>query len=302
MGTSYHITYFDHDERNLKQQIDSLLEVFNESLNTYRKDSEITEFNTGSTFKFQLPFFLPVLEQSSEIYNLSDGAFDPTVMPLVNAWGFGPGKRINPDTLQIDSIMQFVGFDKINYNRDSIWKVDNRAQLDFSAIAKGYGVDMVSAYIQSKGISNLFVEIGGEVYARGENLKLKQQWEVGILDPNSSYDNQTYKAYAQLRDRAMATSGNYFNYYEENGVKYSHTINPATGYTIRHNLLSATVFASDCMTADAWATALMVMGEKKSIEKLNKHLDIDAVLIYSSEDGIKTYVTPGIKSFIKTKT
>lgn len=299
MGTTYHITYFDDKGRNFKPQVDSLLVVFNQSLNTYLKDAEITSFNNGGAFQFELPFFLPVLERSKEIVMASDGSFDPTVMPLVNAWGFGPGKKIIPDSTQVDSIMTFVGFDKIYFNNDSVWKNDKRVQLDFSAIAKGYGVDVVADYIRSKGISDLFVEIGGELIAQGKNQQLDKPWEVGILDPNSNYSSQTFKAYVQLNNKAMATSGNYFNYYEENGKKYSHTIDPKSGYTIQHELLSASVFANDCMTADGWATAFMVMGWEKAIEKLKTLPQVDACLIYSSQDGLKTFITEGMKSSIK---
>jgi len=299
MGTSYHITYFDKEQRNFKPQVDSLLVVFNQSLNTYLPEAEISKFNQGKNVTFGLPYFLPVLKKSEEIVSASSGAFDPTVMPLVNAWGFGPGTKINPDSAKIDSIMEFVGFDKIRFNNDSIWKDDARVQLDFSAIAKGYGVDIVAGFIKSKGISDLFVEIGGEISAMGKNKKLNKAWEVGILDPNSDYTRQTFKAYAQLHDKAMATSGNYFNYYEEEGKKYSHTIDPKSGYTIRHELLSASVFAGDCMTADAWATAFMVMGKDKAIEKLKKQPDIDAFLIYSTNDGIQTFATDGISTSIK---
>ena len=147
----------------------------------------------------------------------------------------------------------------------------------------------------------MFVEIGGEVSTRGQNIKLEKPWEVGILDPNSTYESQSFMAYAQLRDMAMATSGNYFNFYEENGIKYSHTIDPSTGYTIQHQLLSASVFAPDCMTADGWATALMVIGHEKAIEKLSNLDDVEAFLIYSTDEGVKTFATPGISSSINLK-
>ena len=298
MGTAYHITYYDKESRNLKPQIDSVLVAFNQSLSTYIKDSEISTFNEGNAFQFDLPFFLPVLEKSKEIETLSEGAFDPTVMPLVNAWGFGPGKKLKPDSVKIDSIMEFVGFEKIQFNTDSVWKGDVRVQLDFSAIAKGYGVDVVAAYLQSQGIVDWFVEIGGEISAFGKNQKLDKPWEAAILDPSSTYENLINKAYVKLQDKAMATSGNYFNFYEENGIKYSHTIDPSSGYTIRHELLSASVFARDCMTADAWATAFMVMGKDEAKKKINQLGELDALLIYSTEDGIETFVSEGIKPMI----
>lgn len=299
MGTAYHITYYDKESRNFNAQIDSLLIVFNQSLSTYIKGSEISDFNEGNSLRFNSPFFLPVLEKSKEVEALSKGAFDPTVMPLVNAWGFGPGKKLKPDSSKIDSIMEFVGFEKIQFNRDSIWKNDVRVQLDFSAIAKGYGVDVVAGYLQSMGVTDWFIEIGGEISAFGKNQKLDKTWEAAILDPSSTYENLINKAYVKLEDKAMATSGNYFNFYEENGKKYSHTINPSSGYTIQHELLSASVFADDCMTADAWATAFMVMGKDKAIKKLEQIGELDAFLIYSTENGIETFVTEGIKPMVK---
>jgi thiamine biosynthesis lipoprotein len=298
MGTAYHITYYDKQSRNLKPQIDSLLLVFNQSVSTYIKDSEISAFNEGNSFQLNLPYFLPLLEKSKEVENLSDGAFDPTVMPLVNAWGFGPGKKLKPDSAKIDSIMEFVGFEKIQFSSDSVWKEDVRVQLDLSAIAKGYGVDIVAAYLQSKGIVDWFVEIGGEISAFGKNQKLDKAWEAAILDPASTYENLINKAYVKLEDKAMATSGNYFNFYEEAGIKYSHTINPTTGYTIRHELLSASVFAKDCMTADAWATAFMVMGKDEAIKKINQMRELDALFIYSTEGGTETFMSEGIKPMI----
>lgn len=298
MGTTYHITYYDKGARNFKAQVDSLLLAFNQSLSTYIKSSEVSGFNSGKAFVFHLPYFLPVLEKSQEVTSLSNGAFDPTVMPLVNAWGFGPGKKLMPDSARIDSIMGFVGFEKIHFNSDSVWKEDARVQLDFSAIAKGYGVDVVAGYLKSMGVADWFVEIGGEVSAFGKNQKLNKPWEAGILDPASTYASQSYKAYVQLENKAMATSGNYFNFYEEDGKKFSHTIDPATGYTIRHELLSASVFAKDCMTADAWATAFMVMGRKRAIRKLEQIRELDAFLIYSTENGIETFSTNGIKPMV----
>ena len=167
MGTTYHIIYFDDDARNFKSSIDSLLAVFNQSLSTYIGDSEISAFNEGNSFEFNLPYFLPVLEKSRAIERTSGGAFDPTVLPLVNAWGFGQGKKIKLDSLLLDSIMQFVGLEKVKFNADSVWKEDPRVQLDFSAIAKGYGVDVVLEFLKSKGVTNMFVEIGGEVSTWG---------------------------------------------------------------------------------------------------------------------------------------
>ena len=300
MGTTYHITYFDEQQRDFKQSIDSLLQVFNQSLNTYLPDSEITRFNKGdSSFKFELPYFFPVLERSQQITAASQGAFDPTVMPLVNAWGFGPEKQTEPNSHQIDSILKFTGFEKIGFNKDSVWKFDPRVQLDFSAIAKGYGVDAVANLLASLGITDMFVEIGGEVVARGKNIRKEKSWEVGILDPNSTPAQQSFKAFVLLEDRALATSGNYFNYKEKDGKKYSHTIDPITGYPVQRSILSASVFASDCMTADAWATACMVMGHEQAIPLLEAQKEISAILFFTAPDGaLKIYSSPALQKQI----
>jgi thiamine biosynthesis lipoprotein len=296
MGTTYHITYFDDQKRDLKSQVDSLLEIYNQCLNTYLPHSEISRFNEESySFRFNLPYFLPVLRRSKEIVDASRGAFDPTVMPLVNAWGFGPANDSSRDSTSIDSIRAFVGFDKIIFNDDSLWKTDSRTQLDFSAIAKGYGVDVVADFIHSKGIENLLVEIGGEVVAKGINLRTNHNWQLGILDPTSTPEDRKLFAYVPLKDQGMATSGNYFNYREVNGIKVSHTIDPKSGYSVQHNLLSATVFANDCMTADAWATAFMVMGVEQAKKILDERKELNAFLIYSGDDGsIQSFVTPNL--------
>ncbi len=300
MGTTYSVIYFDDEKRDLQSSVDSLLLVFNESLSTYIPTSEISRFNTGSAYKFQLPYFFPVLERSKQIVEATDGAFDPTVMPLVNAWGFGPDKFESVDTAKVESALALVGFERIQFNSDSVWKTNDGVQLDFSAIAKGYGVDVVSDFLVLKGIDNLFVEIGGEVIAKGKNLKSDRLWEIAILDPNYTYVQPLSFAYAQVDNQAVATSGNYFNYRESNGIKYSHSLNPKTGYPAKQQILSATIFADDCMTADAWATAAMVMGHEKMIELLNQHQEIKAFLLYSSNTGaIASFISPGLHTNIK---
>lgn len=295
MGTSYHITYFDKQNRNFQSAVDSLMGLVNKSISTYDSTSEISQFNRSkSTFHFKLPYFYPPLKKSREVVAGSEGAYDPTVMPLVNAWGFGPRKILRPDTAEILAARAFVGFEKIDFNADSIWKNDSHVQLDFSAIGQGYGADVIADFFKSKLIENFFIELGGEGVAWGENINEGRIWEIGILDPNSDYFEQKFKAYAALKNKGFTTSGNYFNYREVDGKKYSHTIDPLTGFPVQHELLSATVFANDCSTADAWATAFMSMGHIKGIEILKSHPELDVLFIYSSGDGIKTYSTSGI--------
>jgi FAD:protein FMN transferase len=298
MGTTYHITYFDDQKRDFKNQVDSLLLVVNQSINNYDTASEISRFNrSASSFKFELPYFYPPLKKSLEVFSASRGAFDPTVMPLVNAWGFGAGKVLKMDSARVDSLKAFVGFEKIILTKDSIVKLSPQIQLDFGGIGQGYGADLITDFLKTKGISNALVELGGEGVALGINLQNGKPWEIGILDPNSDYANQFFKATIKLQNMAFTTSGNYFNYREVDGKKYSHTIDPQTGFPVQRQLLSASVFARDAITADAWATALMVMGHENAIELLKDHPELEAFLIYTDTAGKQeTYVTGGIVS------
>lgn len=298
MGTTYHITYFDENKRELKSSVDSVLIAFNSSLSTYQTTSEISAFNSNASFAFKLPFFYPVLKQSEAIVLGSDGAFDPTVMPLVNAWGFGPAKAVDLDSAEVDSILAFVGFDKIHFNSDSVWKDDPRVQLDFSAIAKGYGVDLVGELLRSKGITDFFVEIGGEVLTGGENRTSGQPWRIGIIDPVKDPSEMEFLMMVHLSDKALATSGNYYNYREVDGRKVSHTIDPTSGYPVQCDILSASVFAADCVTADGWATAFMVMGIDAAKKIVESHPELEAIFVYSTLSGNEVYVSEGANSYI----
>jgi thiamine biosynthesis lipoprotein len=301
MGTTYHITYFDEEKRDFKNSIDSLLVVVNKSINNYDTASEISLFNRSRQgVAITLPYFFPPLEKSQEVFKASDGAFDPTVLPLVNAWGFGAGKQINPDSAQVDSIKAYVGFEKIRFTRDSVIKSEPNVQLDFGGIGQGYGADVIADFLKSKRITNMLVELGGEGMAIGKNLATGKPWQIGILDPNSTYENQFFKAYVSLTNKSFTTSGNYFNFHEIDGKKYSHTIDPATGFPARHALLSASIFTTDCITADAWGTAMMVMGHEKSVEILKNHPELEVLLIYTNKEGkMDTFITPGLQPFVK---
>lgn len=300
MGTTYHITYFDEKQRNFKTSVDSLLVEVNKAINNYDPESEVSRFNANSlSLKIESPYFLPPVKVAAQVHEASGGAFDPTVMPLVNSWGFGPGRIQKMDTSKVDSIKAFVGFEKINFSNGSIWKSDPRVQLDFGGIGQGYGADVITGFLQSKGITNMLVELGGEGMAVGVNLKSGKPWEIGILDPASTRDNQFFKAKVSLTGKSFTTSGNYFNYREVDGKRYSHTIDPDTGFPVQRALLSASVFSPDAATADAWGTAFMVMGHEKAIDILNESPGIDAFLIYTGDDGkIQTYATPGIQSYL----
>lgn len=297
MGTTYHITYFDEANRNFKVQVDSILVLINKSISTYDTTSEISAFNKPShTFKFKLPYFLPPLQISKSVVSASQGAYDPTVMPLVNAWGFGPKKIDEPDTAVIELVKEYVGFEKLTFNQDSVWKNDPRVQLDFSGIGQGYGADVVTDFLKTKGIEHALVELGGEGMAIGKNIKTDKPWTLGIADP---LQPALYKGYVILENKSFSTSGNYFNYREVKGRRYSHTIDPFTGYPTTRAILSASVFASDCATADAWATAFMCMGHERAIEILKTQTKLGACLFYTTESGaVETYVTENMKAFI----
>lgn len=295
MATTWHITYFDDNDRNFKAAIDSILVVVNKSINNYDPNSEISRFNKSqSGLKNSTPYFTTPLATAALIYDQSGGTFDPTVMPLVNAWGFGPSIQELPDSAKIDSLRMLIGFNKIKYSADSVWKTDPRSQLDFGGIGQGYGADVMADFLRSKGIVNMFVELGGEGLALGVNLQSGKPWRIGILDPQSTPGNEFFKAYVSISDKAFTTSGNYFNFREVNGQKFSHTIDPVTGYPAQRSILSASVFAKDCTTADAWGTAFMVMGHEKGIEMAKAHPELDVFFIYSTPDGIATFASPGL--------
>jgi FAD:protein FMN transferase len=300
MGTKYHVTYFDPQHRDLKPSIDSLLNLVNRSINTYDPATEVSVFNRSEKgIRLVLPFFHPVLSKALEVAALSGGAFDPTVMPLVNAWGFGPDRSLKPTRVVIDSLRQFVGYQKIVLTNDSVTKSDPRVQLDFGGIGQGYGADVVASFLKAKGITNFLVEIGGEGIAWGKNLKRNSDWTIGILDPNSTPDHQFYKAYVRLNNKSFTTAGNYFNYRVIEGRKYGHTLDPKTGEPVQHKLLSVSVFTHDCTTADAWDTALLAAGFDKAVELLKRNSTLDALLLYSTQSGeIKTYCTPGLTHLI----
>ncbi len=299
---SYTIKYKDKQQRDFKNSIDSLLDVFNDAVSHYRPTSELSRFNKDSTVAFELPFMFPVLTASKHVYDATNGGFNPAVMPLVNAWGFGPDKSLEPDSLLIDSLRTFSNFNLVEFDKNKAWKLDVRVQLDFSSVAKGQGVDIVLAFLQSKGIEDIFVEIGGEVNARGTNAK-EEPWRIAILDPISDAINQSYIAVVDLQDKAVATSANNFNYIIKNGVRYSHTLNPFTGYPTHNTILSASVFANNCMTADAYATAFMALGQEKAKEIAKAQSEIEVYLVYSLPDGsTETFISEGIKGVLHEQT
>lgn len=302
MGTYYNIIYTSSENINYQSKIDSVLADFSQSLSTYIPTSLISEINAGDSLISVDEYLGTVFIRSKEIYSETNGFFDPTVAPIVNAWGFGFKNMENVNSSLIDSLMQYVGLDKVNLTNGVITRADNHIQLDFNAIAKGYGVDVVANYLLAQGIKNVKVEIGGELVVKGHNPS-NGQWRIGIEKPSEEQENPSSDALQSIitfTNKGMATSGNYRKFYYKDGVKYSHTINPKTGYPVNHSLLSATVIADDCMTADAYATACMVVGLDSAKVLIENNPKLEAYFIYTdSADNYLDYTTVGLKGMIK---
>jgi thiamine biosynthesis lipoprotein len=298
-GTTYSVKYINNDGINYQRAIDSLLIEIDNSMSTYQKKSLISKFNQADSIFEVDNLFIDVLTISKKVYEVSGGAFDPTVAPVVNAWGFGFENLNTTDSLTIDSLLAFVNFNDIIIKKNKVIKKRKGIMLDFNAVAQGYTVDVLGDLLESKGITNYLVEVGGELKAKGLNMQ-DTLWRVGIDRPLPNLKERELEAIVSLENKALATSGNYRKFYEKDGMKYSHTINPKTGYPVQHNLLSATVITDGCGYADAYATAFMVMGLEKSKEFLNQHQELDAMLIFSDKDGnLQTFITEGLKKYIE---
>lgn len=298
-GTTYHIAYINSKGENFQRAIDSLLIEIDKSLSTYHKTSIITRFNQADSVVEVDKMFTDVFNLSKQVYQESEGAFNPTVAHLVNAWGFGFKNLENTDSTTIDSLLKFVDFDAITIVGNNVTKTNKNLMLDFNAIAQGYSVDVIANFLADQGIENYMVEIGGEVKVRGKNDKNKL-WRIGIDKPVENEAERTLEAVVNLENQSLATSGNYRKFYEKDGVKYSHTLNPKTGYPVRHSLLSATVITDNCALADAYATVFMVVGIDKAKEILAKNKKIKAVLIFENENKeLETYMSEELVNFIE---
>jgi thiamine biosynthesis lipoprotein len=244
--------------------------------------------------------FIKVYNKSVEVSERTEGVFDFTVAPVINAWGFGFSKKEKVDSGMIKFLLQYIGFRKVSLQNNRIVKDHPAVMLDFNAIAQGYTVDVVAAYLNSKGIEDYFVELGGEVIAKGDKGD-HEFWKIGIDKPKEApVEEREVQAIIKLFNQALATSGNYRRYYEEEGQKYSHIIDPNTGYPAKNNLLSASVIANDCMTADAYATVFMVMGLQRSLQFLsdNRELNLGVYFIYDDKGILKTYTSESLNKWV----
>lgn len=292
-GTTYNITYLAGEYSNYRQSFDSIFQVINESLSTYDSTSLISRMNRNDTTVQADKLFTDVFIKSVEVSNKTNGLFDITVAPVINAYGFGFKKRERVTPGLIDSLLPLVGYKKVRLVNNRVVKDTPQLMLDFNAIAQGYTVDVLASFLESKGIKNYLVEVGGELKAKGSKLN-DSAWTAGIQTPSDdAAEAASLFTRVKINNKSLATSGNYQRFYIEDGKKYSHIINPFTGYPAKNNLLSATVIADDCMTADAYATSFMVMGLEKSKQFLaeNKDLGLEVFFIYDDNGTSKTYST-----------
>lgn len=280
-GTSYSVIYNSYE--NYEKQFDSLFYVINKSMSTYIENSDISKINRNEAVEVN-EHFTNVFKTSKTIYDVTSGAFDPTIGAVVNAWDFGPeGKIVSLDSLKIDSLMLSVGLDKVKLRRNAISKQNLNTYLDFNAIAKGYAVDVIATYLESQNVNDYLVEIGGEIRCKGMNKEKQSNWMVGIDKPNFDGSQSVIKA-INLIDGAMATSGTYRKFkLDAEGNRYAHIIDTETGYPSKTNVLSVSVIADDCMTADAYATAFQAMGINKVSELLKTHPELKVFFIFENE-------------------
>ena len=296
-GTTYNITY--QSDIDLQKDIEAEMNKVNVSLSTFEPQSIISKVNQNRDVRLD-NMFTEVFTLAEQISRETDGAFDITVAPLVNEWGFGFKSGVAPNKHVIDSLKQLTGYQKVKLAGGRVVKTDPRIMLDCSAIAKGYGSDVVAKFLKSKGIDNFMVEIGGEIVTSGISPE-RVPWRIGVTKPedDSLQQQQALQTILNVTDKAMATSGNYRNFYYKGGKKYAHTIDPKTGYPVQHNILSATVIANSCAEADAYATAFMVMGLDKAKTVLEKHPELLAYLIYADQKGKnKVWFSPSMKGKI----
>lgn len=296
-GTVYKVTY--QAPEDMQAQIEAELDKVNNSLSPFQNGSIIFRINNNDSGVIPDSLFMHVFGLAQTISADTYGAFDITVAPLVNAWGFGFKNSEGIDSLTIDSLHSSVGMNNVYFDGQQIVKADSAVMLDCSAIAKGYGCDVVAKLFDRAGVKNYMIEIGGEIVVKGKNAKLSR-WKIGINKPveDSLAQTSELQTILQVTDIAMATSGNYRNFYYRDGKKYAHTIDPRTGYPVQHSILSATVLAPDCATADAYATSFMVLGLDSAISVCSRHPELHGYFIYADEEGeLATYQTPGFEQW-----
>lgn len=297
-GTTYHITY--QSNKDLHREILQRLQLVDQTFSTFNDESIISKINRNEPVKLN-QMFIEVFDLAKTVSKDTHGAFDITVAPLVNVWGFGFKSGTPPTKAVIDSLRHMTGYEKVKLIGSKVRKQDPRIMLDCSAIAKGYGSDVVAQYLRSRDVENFMIEIGGEIVVQGNSDK-RLPWKIGVTKPtdDSTQVNNELQTVLNVSNTAMATSGNYRRFYYKNGKKYAHTIDPKTGYPVQHNILSATVLANTCAKADAYATSFMVLGLEKTQQVLQHHPDLMVYLIYADGQGKnKVWYSPSLKKAIQ---
>lgn len=297
-GTTYHITY--QSDKDLHREILQRLQLVDQTFSTFNDESIISKINRNEPVKLN-QMFIEVFDLAKTVSKDTHGAFDITVAPLVNVWGFGFKSGTPPTKAVIDSLRHLTGYEKVKLIGSKVRKQDPRIMLDCSAIAKGYGSDVVAQYLRSRDVENFMIEIGGEIVVQGNSDK-RLPWKIGVTKPtdDSTQTNNELQTVLNVSNTAMATSGNYRRFYYKNGKKYAHTIDPKTGYPVQHNILSATVLANTCAKADAYATSFMVLGLEKTQQVLQHHPDLMVYLIYADGKGKnKVWYSPSLKKAIQ---
>jgi len=296
-GTYYHIKYMIEDGKSLKNDIDSLLTVIDNSLSTYNPNSLVSKINMGELITTD-SMFRTVFRAANEVYKNTNGAFDCSITPLVNAWGFGFSNKEKMDTARVIELLSLVDFKKIKLSNDTI-SMKKDMMLDFNSLAQGYTVDVIAKMFDVRGLDNYLIEVGGEIKSKGKNPD-NNFWTIGVDRPNEIIDpKDRFQFILNLFNTSLATSGNYRKFYQENGIKYSHVINPTTGFPSFNKLLSVTVVHESCMKADAYATAFMVMGLKKSKLYLDNNPDLEAYIVYRDTNGeLNTFISENLQKRI----
>nr|WP_159455237.1 FAD:protein FMN transferase [Pseudobacteriovorax antillogorgiicola] len=298
MGTTYNVKFTEYRPIDFQVKIDELLKEVNRQMSTYITSSEISAFNQGELERVYpiAKEFAYVVALSQEIFRRTEGAFDPTVGRLVNLWGFGPEGQPEkvPSDVDLERIRSQIGLDKIVLSEQGLSKTSDQVYLDLSAIAKGYGVDLLAEYLEKQGIGHYMVEIGGEVRTKGMKSP-GHPWKIGIEMPSSG--NRQLLKVVKLENKSLATSGDYRNYFETNGQRFSHLIDPRSGKPITHKLASVSVLADSCAEADSLATAFMVLGPDEAM-RIAKRDQVGALMIVRDGNGFKTMVSPGFEPYL----
>lgn len=295
MGTYYSIVY-DSNE-NFQHEIDSILTNYSTAANTYDASSEISEFNKTGKIVYRSPYLFAMLMKASEINKATQGAFDPTLMPLINAWGFGFSSRAQMDSAKVDSLLNLVSLSNIHFDETEAIALKQGVMLDLSALGEGFGIDLIGNFLRKEGIENYKVEIGGEMLCKGVSPS-GRAWRIGIENPKYEKSGESkLMTIVELKNEALSTSGNYRKYFvDATGTKQPHIISPITGYPVRHGLLSVSIKAKDCVTADAFATSCMVLGLDKAKKLVESRNDLEAFFIYNQQSRLKTWKSDGFET------